>query len=326
MGEVIEIKKYSNEFKTQWDEFIDKAKNGSFHLKRDFVEYHKDRFTDYSLLIFEKGVLIGVVPANKNHNNIYSHQGLTYGGIIVDEQIYLTSYINLVVSLLEFLKEHNFSKFIIKEIPWTYTSVFNDDFNYLMQLLNATTIKYDVLPHINLNTPLDFQTRRKRSVVKAQKLGYEISETDDFTEYWQMLSDMLSAYDAKPVHTLQEIQHLKNYFPQNIKLFEIKEDGACIAGVLIFETNQVARAQYIASSKRGKETGALDLLFSELITTVFKHKKYFDFGTTTLDGGNKLNFGLSDQKEGFGARTIVQHTFEIDIVNLDLTKITNLQL
>jgi hypothetical protein len=50
-----------------------------FH--RDFMEYHSDRFQDYSLLIFEEDKLIAVLPANRVEDRL-SHQGLTYGGLV----------------------------------------------------------------------------------------------------------------------------------------------------------------------------------------------------------------------------------------------------
>jgi len=79
----------------------------------------------------------------------------------------------------------------------------------------------------------------------------------------------------------------------------------------------VARAQYISSSPKGKKNGALDRLFDHLIQEVYNSKEWFEFGTTTLEGGKKINLGLSDQKEGFGARTIVQLGFELNIATFD---------
>ncbi len=196
----------------------------------------------------------------------------------------------------------------------------------MMNIIQARVSRFDVLPHINLLAPAEYQTRRKRSIAKALKLNFEVKEITDYAPYWSLVTEMLKGYDATPVHSLEEITYLKKAFPDNIRLFEINENAEPIAGVLVFETELVARAQYIASSARGKETGALDLLFDYLISTVFKNKKYFEFGTTTLNGGLKLNYGLSDQKEGFGARSVVQHTYEIDVKNLDLSKIAELKL
>lgn len=50
----------------------------------------------------------------------------------------------------------------------------------------------------------------------------------------------------------------------------------------------------------------MDYLHYHLITEVFAHKKYFDFGTSNEQQGKKLNKGLSFWKEGFGANTVSQ--------------------
>ena len=39
------------------------------------MQYHSDRFDDYSLLIFEEGSIIGLLPANiDNSGNLISHR------------------------------------------------------------------------------------------------------------------------------------------------------------------------------------------------------------------------------------------------------------
>jgi hypothetical protein len=277
-------------------------------------------------MVYNENQLEAVIPANLNHNTLYSHQGLTYGGIVVKSDLYLTSYISLVQAILLHVKSLGISKFVIKEIPHTYATAFNDDFRYLMNLVGAKIVRFDVLPHIEMSDPLPFQSRRERSIKKAAGLGLVAEESQDLAAYWELLTAALERYGAKPVHSIGEITGLKSKFPDNIRLFMVKENGDPIAGVLVFETKRVARAQYISSSERGRDTGALDLLFQHLIQKVFVDKKYFEFGTTTLEKGLKLNYGLSDQKEGFGARSVVHQDYEIDIENLDLTRLNTLKL
>ena len=107
----IEIVKYSLNHKVVWDDFIDKAKNSTFLFKRDFMEYHSSRFVDYSIMVFESGKLIAVLPANlENDKKITSHSGLTYGGLIIHEEVKLNFYLNVLIAILKFLNEKdNFS-------------------------------------------------------------------------------------------------------------------------------------------------------------------------------------------------------------------------
>lgn len=61
--------------------FIATATNATFLHNRDYMEYHSDRFEDFSLMAYDNhSHLIGVLPANRTNNELWSHQGLTYGG------------------------------------------------------------------------------------------------------------------------------------------------------------------------------------------------------------------------------------------------------
>jgi len=84
--EKIKIIKYENKYKSLWDEFITNSKNGTFLFCRDYMEYHSDRFTDFSIMFFKGNSLIAVMPANIKDDILFSHSGLTFGGIISDQK------------------------------------------------------------------------------------------------------------------------------------------------------------------------------------------------------------------------------------------------
>ena len=108
---------YNSSLKTQWDNFINESKNGTFLFQRNFIEYHKNRFEDYSVLFYKQNKLIAVFPANKLNDKIYSHQGLTYGGLILSNQIKFSDVFEIFSLLLSHLYENNYTTLIIKEIP-----------------------------------------------------------------------------------------------------------------------------------------------------------------------------------------------------------------
>ena len=58
---MIEVVKYTTDHKNEWDNFVSKAKNGTFLFYRDYMEYHADRFVDYSLMIYSKNKLDGFI-------------------------------------------------------------------------------------------------------------------------------------------------------------------------------------------------------------------------------------------------------------------------
>ena len=136
---------YNSSLKSQWDNFINESKNGTFLFNRNFIEYHKNRFKDYSILFYKQDKLIAVLPANKLDDKIYSHQGLTYGGLILSKQIKFPDVFEIFNLLLSHLHETNYSTLIIKEIPEIYKSLPSGEVNYLLHRMKAKLIRRDVL-------------------------------------------------------------------------------------------------------------------------------------------------------------------------------------
>ena len=87
------VKRYQESDYAHWNAFISEAKNATFLFHRDFMDYHKDRFEDYSLMVYKNEKLVAVLPANRVENVVYSHQGLTYGGLVYGEKLKLASVI-----------------------------------------------------------------------------------------------------------------------------------------------------------------------------------------------------------------------------------------
>ncbi|MGA9639546.1 MAG: FemAB family protein, partial [Flavobacterium sp.] len=59
------VRQYQKSDYKQWNDFISQAKNATFLFHRDFMEYHQDRFEDYSLMVFDNEKLVAVLPANR---------------------------------------------------------------------------------------------------------------------------------------------------------------------------------------------------------------------------------------------------------------------
>ena len=109
------VKRYETKNYSDWNAFISTAKNATFLFNRDFMEYHSDRFDDFSLMIYEEDKLVSVLPANRVGATIYSHQGLTYGGLVYNNKIKLISVVEILKNILKFLHD---SKIIKLQIDW----------------------------------------------------------------------------------------------------------------------------------------------------------------------------------------------------------------
>ncbi|PRM91335.1 GNAT family N-acetyltransferase [Arcobacter cryaerophilus gv. occultus] len=309
------ITKYTVEYKSLWNEFVKNSKNGHFFFQRDYMEYHSDRFEDFSLMFFdETDKLIAILPANIKEDILYSHQGLTFGGFLVDDRMKTETMLEIFESLKHFLKEQNIKKIVYKCIPYIYHLKPSEEDRYALFRNDAKLIRRDVTSTIDLTEQVRYSKGRKWTINKAKKESIETFESNDYEIFWELLTGVLeSNHEAKPVHTLEEIKKLANLFPKNIRLFLAKKDEKIVSGALIYENQNIVHTQYLANSEEGRETGALDLLIDYLIKDIYKNKKYFDFGISNEDAGRYLNTGLIAQKEGFGARAVVHDFYELEI-------------
>lgn len=285
----------------QWDAFIRAARNGHFMFERAYMDYHADRFTDHSILVFEDDALIAVLPANIKDDTLYTHQGLTFGGF-VHAAIRAGRMLDIVPALAAWLKEQGVAQLYYKFVPHIYHQVPSEEDRYALSFLEPVSRRCDISTTVNVAQRGKVSDLRKRGVKKAQKNGLKLVEGGDWGAFWDVLSARLGdKYETKPVHTLDEIKRLHASFPHAIRLFTVQDaSGAVLAGSAIYETATVAHAQYIASGDAGLEQGALDLLFDTLIGEIFAHKRYFDFGISTEQQGKYLNRALIAFKEGFG--------------------------
>ena len=311
----MKILKYTVEDKNNWNEFVKNSKNTHFFFLRDYMEYHSDRFEDFSLMFFdETEKLIAILPANIKEDILYSHQGLTFGGFLVDDKMKTETMLEIFELLKQFLKEKNIVKIVYKCIPYIYHTKPSEEDRYALFRNEAKLIRRDVTSTIDLTEQVRYSKGRKWTINKAKKELIETFQSDDYEIFWELLTGVLeSNHEAKPIHTLEEIKELAILFPKNIKLFLAKKDERVAAGALIYENQNIVHTQYLANSEEGRETGALDLLIDYLIKDIYKNKKYFDFGISNEDAGRYLNTGLIAQKEGFGARAVVHDFYELEI-------------
>ncbi|WP_338407191.1 GNAT family N-acetyltransferase [uncultured Flavobacterium sp.] len=314
------VRQYQNSDYQDWNAFIGQAKNATFLFHRDFMEYHKNRFEDYSLIVLDEEKWVAVLPANVAGNEVFSHQGLTYGGLVYREKTKLASVIEIFKSILSFLDENKIEKLQLKLLPSIYHQKPAEELNYVLFLVEAQLIRRDSLAVIDLTKATILSKLRKRGVQKGISNNFIIKEVVGFEDFWNeiLLPNLSKKHQVKPVHSLEEIIKLKKIFPENIRQFNIYENGIIIAGITIFESENVAHCQYISGNEDKNELGGLDLLSHHLITEVFKNKRFFGFGISNENEGRKLNNGLSYWKESFGASTIVQDFYEVEPANFSL--------
>ena len=311
---LISISLYHSTDKCDWDTFIRNSLNQSFLHFRDYIEYHRDRFNDFSLIIKYNDNIVALLPANRVGGILHSHQGLTYGGIIHGKKWNVLLALNIFEELLVFLKNNSIKRIEYRPMPYIYSSRPSQEDLYAISYFGGALEKREISSTISLSSAIRYSRGKKRGINKSKKSKLEVIESNNVKQFYKILEYQLNKdYNKRPVHTLSELELLKLRFSGNIRVFCVLLDGDVIAGTVIYENPTVAHAQYISSSDVGKNIHALDYLFDYLIKNIYKTKLYFDFGISTENSGKYLNKGLSQFKEGFGASGVCYDTYCLDI-------------
>ncbi len=308
---MFEIKRYTTENKKVWDDFVESSQNGTFLFKRNYMDYHSDRFDDFSLLIYRKNKLYALLPANKVQGTLYSHQGLTYGGFITTSKSGTIEMLEIFKLLNLFLKSNNITEVIYKPVPYIYHLLPSQEDLYALFRNEAILIGRNISSTIYQSNKIKFIESRKSGIRKALNSKIEISESTDYSSFWKILDDnLINKYGTQPVHSLAEIEYLHSKFPDNIKLYLAYNENQILGGTVLYLTKNVLHTQYISANFSGKESGALDLLFDKLINEIYTDYPVFDFGQSTEQMGNILNESLIFQKEGFGGRGVTYDIYK----------------
>ena len=272
---MFEIRRYTPDCADEWNQFVAESKNGTFLFDRRYMDYHQDRFRDHSLMFYQDGRLLAVLPAHVDGDTLYTHRGLTYGGLVMSPRLTIVETLALFRELNAMLRSEGLKHVIYKAVPWIYHRLSaEEDLYALYHECHARIVARDYSTNIFLGTK----------------------------------------YGIRPVHTLAEIELLHGRFPDNIVLYQAVRDGQVLGGVVLYLSPPVVHAQYSSATPEGKSLGAIDAIYERIMHHDYKDWPYFDFGRSTENpDGSGLNEALVFQKEGFGARGLCYDIYEWDL-------------
>lgn len=308
---MFEIVRYSLDRCEEWNRFVAASKNGTFLFDRSYMDYHADRFADHSLLFYYKGKLYALLPANEKEHTLYTHQGLTYGGLIMGVEATTVHVIEIFQLLNQYLCQQDIHRVVYKAIPWIYHLVPAEESLYAMhQSCSYRLIERDVSSTIVLGRQLKWKKDRRHGLRLSRDNGVEVRLSDDYAAFWPILEENLRVnHGVRPVHSLSEIKLLSGRFPKNIIFIEARLEGRLLGGCVSYITPQVVHTQYIAATPEGKRLGVVNALIEALLK-LYPNHLYMDFGKSTETHSDILNEHLIYQKEGFGARAVCYDTYE----------------
>jgi len=295
------IRRYQPEDKAAWDDVVRRSINGTFLHRRDYMDYHADRFPDRSWIIKRDNHPVAVFPATRAGVVVDSHAGLTYGGLVVTSE--MTSWD--ILASLDLIADRSYP-LVIRPIPPIYhTTPCEAELYWLW--------KHGRLIGRGISTVLSGRDvspipTRARQLKRVKDLLYQ--QVKPAVVYPLIEENLRTHHDRAPVHTLAELELLAGRFPHNIHCWAAFVEGEAVAGLVLYLTRQVVHCQYIAQSERGRETRAQDGLIA-FTRRYYGSHPYYDFGVSTEQGGEILNDGLLAYKESFGGRSVCYDTWEV---------------
>ncbi|MDE7342617.1 MAG: GNAT family N-acetyltransferase [Muribaculaceae bacterium] len=315
------LRRYTPADLPDWERLVESSRNATFLFHRPYMEYHSDRFADHSLIACKSGRPIALLPADltadeEGRGVLRSHGGLTYGGwILPPRHLDATDMLHLFDQLRSYCRAEGIGSLHYKPLPYIYHRMPSQDDLYALFRQGARLAEANISCCIDLSRHPGLNNQQKRNLKRAILSGPEISEVTDTAgtcSFHHLLTDCLAErHDAAPVHSAAELSLLRERFPDRIRIFTVADACGVQGGVCIYDTGQVAHAQYICSTPAGRSQGLLTLLFSHL-TDTFSHRRYFDFGTSNEDHGLILNQGLYRQKSSLGGSGVIYQRYIID--------------
>jgi hypothetical protein len=297
-----------------WDRLVDDSRSSHFLFRRDYMEYHRDRFDDASLVVESKGQPVALLPASRREGTVVSHGGLTFGGLISTPGLTTRRTVEALNEVMAQLARADADRLVYKAVPAIYHSMPAEEDLYALFIAGASLIRRDCSAALRPQDRLPYTKGRRTAVRQGREAGLEVGRDPAFAEFMGLEAEALQRrHGIVPVHTPEEMERLAAAFPDNIKLFTARRGGRLLGGVIVYETPTVAHAQYIAGSEEGYEDHALDVVVDFLIGEEYTQKRWFDFGISTTEEGRNLNTGLIRNKESFGARAVVYDTYGIDL-------------
>jgi hypothetical protein len=308
------VVRYRDEMKESWNSFIAEAKNGNFLFIRDYMEYHRDRFDDHSLLFVRDGRTIACLPAHRVDDVLSSHQGLTFGGLVMHETVRLSDVETIVRSLLDNMKANGFRTLYYRPMPHPYHRLPAGEDIFVLAGLGARIIEPKATSVVPAGMPALFSGNRRYDVKRFLREGLAVKRSFDFSRFMSLCeSYLLRRRGIRPVHTGEELERLANRFPDNIALYVVEHGSEMAGGLVIYLNATCTRSQYLAQSASGQKLGVMSTIYDHVLNKVLTKGTMFDFGHSTDPATGSHDKQLHMYKESFGARTILISSYQLSI-------------
>ncbi|MBN1695526.1 GNAT family N-acetyltransferase [candidate division WOR-3 bacterium] len=308
----IVIEPYKDELKEKWDNFVEKANNGTVFHRIQFLNYHPPRRFKFHHLVFQKeSNPIALLPGMLNKGVYKSPAGASFGGIVMDDMSFRKTDI-IVNKFLEYCKKTKIKEVYLTLPPVVYSKEMNKNLEYVL-LYNGFSYSNNMYTSvINLSQlekdPIkNFHQNARNAINKGEKSELKVKLSEDYETFYPILLKNKEKFKVSVTHSLDELKKLNSLLPDTLKLFLVYRKGVLLGGSLIFVCNERALlAFYIALDYYYQQYRPINYLLYEIIKWGQKNKfKYLDLGVNQEESKSnpmEVNRGLISFKSSMGAQ------------------------
>jgi hypothetical protein len=308
MGISTSITKYHSSNKDEWDDFVNRNNPSLVLHYRSYMEYHSERFNDFSICFWNGNTLVAIVPGNADGKSWHSHQGLTFGGLITSKSDLFerVSFINLMHN---FLMNEGFNSSSMTVAPNSFYPHGNADSVYVLQQAGYQITAVHLNQYLERGSSLP--AKKVSNARAALRKGSLLSTNLDLLPqiYALIAENLMAKYSRNPVHSLAELHLLCSKFPKEIDAYSVTLEKQVVAGAIVFQSGDCSHIQYLAANVTGKKIRAQDYLVNQILEKSKSANKNLSFGKSTAGESAILNTNLFHFKEEFGSQTENIFTF-----------------
>jgi Acetyltransferase (GNAT) domain len=304
---------YAASDRPAWDAFVRSARNGVFLFERAYLDYHAARYQDASLMLSdESGQIAALLPAQREADNVVSHGGLSFGGLVMHPRGGASAVLGLFEAVVDALRHQGTRHLIYRPVPHIYHRLPSEDDLYALHRLGARTVRVDLSTTIDLARRPPLSKGRRHALAKARRAGVEVHDHAGLPTFWRLLDAVLAQrHGVRPTHSLAEMEALVRALPGRIVFCGAWRGESLLGGTVLYRYDGVLHTQYLACDDEGRACGALDLVIEHALAHHAQGCRWLNFGISTAEQGRVLNTGLLAQKEMFGGRSTVLQTLEL---------------
>jgi hypothetical protein len=317
----MEVIKYTEEWKEEWDKFVLASNNGTmFHMQK-FFDYHEpEKFSFNHLIVIDKGNIVAVLPGAVVDGMFESPIGASYGSLVIKD-ISFKKTMEIVSTVLDYGKKQGYKGFMLTSAPMIYEKYQSQSLDFAMLWQGFQFELHYISSAIKLDPERDIIERCKptirrniRKSLKNPDIRVEINERYD--EFYPILLDNKARHDVKPTHSYEDLLKLKELLPDYLKLFMVYYKDKPIAGSLMFYPNkQIALCFYNMLLYDYAQYKPIQRVMYEVIKdSTERGFTYVDIGVsqdTKAENPMTPSMSLIDFKEKFDAKTIMRNTLAI---------------